>query len=136
MLEVNIHAPLQIINWAIQTEVKQFFHASSEGVYRNPGCPVKEFLTSMQMEKKGFRLDSKLSAELLLKDYSHYFATFAIIRPFFIYGQKQDKTILIPRLTRNIITAKEITLNGEEGIKLSPIYVDDAAIAFEKRILF
>ena len=50
--------------------------------------------------------------------------SFAIIRPFFIYGPKQDKNMFIPRLFDNILNGREIFLSGEEGIIINPIYVD------------
>jgi UDP-glucose 4-epimerase len=57
------------------------------------------------------------------------FETFVIVRSFFIYGVGQRRDILISRLIYNIDNYKEIEINGEEGIKINPIYVTDAANA-------
>lgn len=131
VMEVNIRAPLKIIDWAIKNNVKKFFYASSGGIYTNPQKPINEFLDINANEKKGFYLDSKLASEILIRNYASYFETFAILRPFFIYGPEQNPTMLIPRLINNIQNGKEILLYGKNGIKVNPIYVDDAAIAFK-----
>ena len=132
MLSINVVAPNILAKWAVKSEVKKFIYASSGGVYTNPHKPVKEFFDINANEKLGFYLNSKLSAEMLLKNYASMFETFAIIRPFFMYGVGQNETMLIPRLISSVLNEKEITLNGESGIKINPIYVTDAANAVEK----
>lgn len=52
-----------------------------------------------------------------------------------MFGINQKKDMLIPRLVENIKTNKEIILQGEEGIYINPIYVNDAAKALNKIIL-
>lgn len=132
MLSINVLAPNILAKWAVKTGVKKFIYASSGGVYTNPNKPVKEFFDINANEKLGFYLNSKLSAEMLLKNYASLFETFAIIRPFFMYGVGQNETMLIPRLISSVQNEKEITLNGENGIKINPIYVTDAANAVAK----
>ncbi len=132
MVEVNIRSPLRIAEWARRTGVTKFFYASTGGVYKNPTQPVSEFLDISANEKNGFYLDSKLCSEMLLRNYALYFATFAILRPFFIYGPEQHEDMLIPRLIKSVLTGKEIFLNGPDGIRINPVYVDDAAKAFER----
>lgn len=129
MLSINVLAPNILAKWAVKTGVKKFIYASSGGVYTNPNKPVKEFFDINANEKLGFYLNSKLSAEMLLKNYASLFETFAIIRPFFMYGVGQNETMLIPRLIKNLKTENEIILNGENGIKINPIYSSDAAEA-------
>lgn len=132
MFAINLHAPLNIIQWAVKNKVKNFFYASTGGVYKNPVEPVKEFFDINANEKNGFYIGTKLSAEILLKNYSHFFEKFAILRPFFIYGPLQDKTMLIPRLIQMIWKNEVIFLDKDEGLRINPIFVTDAAIAFEK----
>lgn len=126
MFEINIYSPLKLCAWAIENNVKKFIYASSGGVYTNPNKPVKEFFDINANEKQGFYLNSKLSAEILLKNYIDYFETFVIIRPFFMYGINQNETMLIPRLINSVKESKEIFINGKSGIKINPIYIDDA----------
>ncbi|MEE9372619.1 MAG: NAD(P)-dependent oxidoreductase [Saprospiraceae bacterium] len=132
MFKVNIEAPLKLIQWAHKNNVKKFIYASSGGVYKNPSQPVKEFFNVNANEDYGFYLGSKLSAEILLRNFAQYFETFIIARPFFMYGAGQNKTMLIPRLIQNVIDHKTITINENGGIKINPIYVTDAAKAFAK----
>ncbi len=129
MLSINVVAPNILAKWAVKSGIKKFIYASSGGVYTNPNKPVKEFFDINANEKLGFYLNSKLSAEMLLKNYASLFETFAIIRPFFMYGVGQNETMLIPRLISSVQNEKEITLNGENGIKINPIYVTDASQA-------
>lgn len=129
IFKINIEAPLKIANWAIENDVKKFFYISSGGIYKNQLETIDEYFNINANEKNGFYLDSKLSADLLLRNFHEFFESFAIIRPFFIYGPKQDKNMFIPRLFDNILNGREIFLSGEEGIIINPIYVDDAAIA-------
>jgi nucleoside-diphosphate-sugar epimerase len=126
MFEINVNTPLKLCEWGVKHKVKQFVYASSGGVYTNPDKPVKEFFDINANEKHGFYLDSKLSAEILLKNYVEHFESFVVVRPFFMYGVGQNETMLIPRLLNSVKENKEILLSGKEGIKINPIYIDDA----------
>ncbi|MEI8201426.1 MAG: NAD(P)-dependent oxidoreductase [Bacteroidota bacterium] len=132
MFAINVKAPLSIIHWAVEQKVKNFFYTSTGGVYKNPTEPVKEFFDINANEKNGFYIGSKLSAEILLKNYSHFFEKFAILRPFFIYGPHQDASMLIPRLIQRVQKGETIFLDREEGLRVNPIFVTDAAMAFSK----
>jgi nucleoside-diphosphate-sugar epimerase len=132
MFEVNVNAPLKLCEWGMNNAVNQFIYASSGGVYTNPDKPVKEFFDINANEKHGFYLDSKLSAEILLKNYVQHFESFVIVRPFFMYGIGQNETMLIPRLIHSVKENKEILLSGKEGIKINPIYIDDATESMSK----
>lgn len=131
MFAINVQAPFKIIQWAVENKVKNFFYTSTGGVYKNPIEPVKEFFDINANEKNGFYIGSKLTAEILLKNYSHFFEKFAILRPFFIYGPLQVNSMLIPRLIQRVWNGETIFLDLNEGLRVNPIYVSDAAIAFE-----
>lgn len=132
MLDINVSAPLQLAKFGVQIGVKYFIYASSGGVYTENGISLNELSCIDATKKLGFYLNSKLSAEMLLKNYASLFKTFAIIRPFFMYGVGQNRTMLLPRLIDNVMQHKEITLNGEDGIRINPIYVTDAVNAILK----
>lgn len=131
VLSVNITAPNILAKWAVNNGVKKFIYASSGGVYSGFSELAKEDSSINANEKLGFYPNSKLSAEMLLKNYEDLFNTFVLARPFFIYGVGQNNTMLIPRLISSIQNDKEVTLNGQVGIKINPIYVTDAAYAFK-----
>jgi nucleoside-diphosphate-sugar epimerase len=52
-----------------------------------------------------------------------------VIRPFFMYGPGQNRNMLIPRLLDSVATGKPISLQGENGIHINPIHVEDAGAA-------
>ncbi|PHR58525.1 MAG: NAD-dependent epimerase [Arcobacter sp.] len=127
MLNININAPVRLALWGKQNNIKKFIFVSSGGVYKHPIKPLQEVF-----EKNGFYLDSKLSAEILLRNFASFFETFVIVRPFFMYGPGQNTSMLIPRLINNVQDENEITLSYKNGIKINPIYVDDVSISMEK----
>lgn len=129
MINVNIVAPNLIAEWAVKNNIPKFIYASSGGVYDSSDNPVKEISHINANKKLGFYLNSKLSAEMLLKNYANMFNSFIIIRPFFMYGLGQNSSMLIPRLIENIKINNTITLSGKKGIKINPIYIDDVVNA-------
>lgn len=131
IFEININSPFKIINWAIKNKIRKFFYTSSGSVYSNSDKPLKESSSINLQEQRRFYPDSKMTAEILLGNYANYFETFAILRPFFIYGPKQKSQMLIPKLISNIYNDIEIILSNKNGIKINPVYVEDAAIALE-----
>ena len=128
VFEVNIKGPLQFIDWAFKKNIKSFIYASSGGIYSEE-ISLKEN-TKINLENNlGFYLNSKICAEIILSNYKDFFESLIILRPFFIYGERQKKDMLIPRLISMIKNDLQVTIDGPDGIKLNPIYVKDAAIA-------
>jgi nucleoside-diphosphate-sugar epimerase len=76
----------------------------------------------------GYYLGSKACSEILVQSYASEFKV-GIIRPFFIYGPGQKRSMLIPRLYDSIKEGRPITLQGQEGIRINPVHVEDAASA-------
>jgi nucleoside-diphosphate-sugar epimerase len=134
MLSINVYTPVKLALWGQKCGVKKFIYASSGGVYKHPTQSVKEMFDINANVKNGFYLDSKLSGEILLRNFSDLFKTFVIVRPFFMYGPRQNKSMLIPRLMFNIIDGNDITLSYKDGIQINPIFVDDASASMEKLI--
>ena len=132
MIHINIHAPCVLAKWAKKNKVKKFIYASSGGVYGRSQKPFKELANININEKLNFYLNSKLSAETLLKNFSNISMCLIIIRPFFMYGFGQKKSMLISRLISSIKNDKEIYINGKYGIRINPIYITDAANAVAK----
>ena len=129
MISINVYAPNILAKWAIKNKVKKFIYASSGGVYGGSKYPLKEFFRVHPDKNLGFYLNSKISAEILLKNYLNKFMSTIIVRPFFVYGPGQKKDRLFPKLISNIKNNKKITIDGKNGIKLNPIYATDAAKA-------
>ena len=128
VFDVNIKGPLQIIDWALKKNIKSFIYASSGGIYSEE-ISLKEN-TKIKLENNlGFYLNSKICAEIIISNYKDFFESLIILRPFFIYGERQKKDMLMPRLISMVKNDLQVTLDGPDGIKLNPIYVKDAAIA-------
>lgn len=128
---VNVAAHLKLLEWSRSRGVKRFIYASSGGIYGSSArVGVAETELLAVDSPLGFYLGSKLCAEVIFQNYRHYFETAAILRPFFIYGPGQRADMLIPRLIRAVREGISIHLQGTDGLRVNPIYVDDAAAAF------
>jgi UDP-glucose 4-epimerase len=128
---VNVTANLQLLQWAVKTGVKRIVHASSGGIYGGrTGGSVQETDLLAVDSPLGFYLGSKLCSEVVLQNYRHFFETAVILRPFFIYGPGQRPDMFIARLVESIREGKPVSLQGNGGLRVNPVYVDDAAEAF------
>jgi nucleoside-diphosphate-sugar epimerase len=68
----------------------------------------------------------KRCGELLVEAYANLMSTL-VVRPFFIYGPEQAAGMLMPRLVQSVRDGKGIGLQGENGLEINPIHVDDSA---------
>jgi nucleoside-diphosphate-sugar epimerase len=101
-----------------------FTYFSSGSVYSPKENPLKE---SDPLNLEGnFYVTSKIAAELLIKTLDFQEKTL-ILRPFFMFGQNQKTSTMIPGLIRNIANEVAIKLNSEEGMVINPIFAEEAA---------
>ncbi|MGZ3861833.1 MAG: NAD-dependent epimerase/dehydratase family protein [Bacteroidia bacterium] len=128
---VNTNSTLKLLDYARKTGVKKFIYASSGGVYGTGNTPFSETSPVNTESNLGFYMSTKLISEILVKNYQSFFET-CTLRFFFVYGPKQRKDMLIPRLVESVKNGTPIKLQGEEGIKINPVFVEDAANAIEK----
>lgn len=128
VFKVNIESTARLLDYARQAGVKKFIYASSGGVYGNGAQAFKENASIVPPGKLGFYLGSKACGEILVQSYASVFEI-VVVRPFFIYGPGQNRSMLIPRLFDSVATGKPISLQGDNGIRINPIHVDDAASA-------
>ncbi len=128
VFKVNIESTLLLLNYAKDIGVKKFIYASSGGIYGNGPHPFKETDEISTPEKLGTYLGGKAYCEALVNSFNGIFQTI-ILRPFFVYGSGQNRDMLIPRIFDNIQKQKPIKIDGEEGIFLNPIHVNDASEA-------
>lgn len=121
---VNDYSTVQLLDYGRKIGIKSFVFASSGGVYaRKDGS----FLEDDPLNPTTFYLNSKLISEHLVNSYSNFFST-AILRYFFVYGEGQ-KNMLTPNLINSVKEGRPIIIYNEEGIKLTPTYIDDAVRA-------
>jgi nucleoside-diphosphate-sugar epimerase len=131
IFNVNIASTARLLDYAAVIGVKQFIYASSGGIYNQSELPLKECDEILDSGKLGPYLGSKVCSEILVKSYSSLFQT-NILRPFFIYGETQESSMLIPRLINAVCEGKPIDLQGGNGLAINPIHVNDAASAILK----
>jgi nucleoside-diphosphate-sugar epimerase len=130
MYQVNVNSTLFLADYASKNNVKKFIYASSGGIYGNRDSGFNE-TSQIPVTNLGFYLGSKLNSEIILDSYKDIYDV-ALLRFFFVYGENQPKSMLIPRLISNVNQGNEITINSSGGIKINPIYVEDAAKAIVK----
>lgn len=126
VFNVNIASTARMLDYAKQVGAKHFVYASSGGVYGNGSQAFKENAAVEPAGKLGYYLGSKACGEILVQSYASLFKV-TIIRPFFIYGPGQDRSMLIPRLMDSVALGKPISLQGSKGIHINPVHVEDAA---------
>ncbi len=133
VFNVNTLSTLKLLDYARVAGVKNFIYASSGGVYGNKDIGFTEDSPVMGNGDLGFYLSTKLCSEIITDNYSVFFNVVQL-RFFFVYGERQHKGMLIPRLLNSVMSSTPIMLTGSEGIKINPIYVSDAAKAVQKAL--
>lgn len=133
IFEVNSLSTLLLLDYARKISVKSFILASSGGVYGYGDIPFKENSQIQKNNELGFYLSTKICSEIIADNYTN-FMNIITLRPFFIYGIQQNKSMLIPRLIESVFNNLPLKLQGKEGIKINPINVIDAAKAIEQSL--
>ena len=123
---VNVHSTFRLLEYARKVGAKKFVLASSGGVY---GFGSHTFNEQSPVAPGGFYQCSKTAAESLAQGYQSFFTTI-ILRPFFVYGPLQQG-MLIPSLIEKVAFKKTITIEGDPGLHINPLYVDDAVRAID-----
>lgn len=128
IFNVNVSSTVQILSKAHISGSEVFLYASTGGIYR----PSLESLTENSLlnsrDTLNFYLATKFAGESFVNSYQQIMKT-KILRYFFIYGSGQAETMLIPRLVNKVLSGESINVDGDKGISLTPIFVDDAAEA-------
>ena len=133
IFNVNVNSTALLLDYAQKTKVKSFIYASSGGVYGTGAKAFDENSSIIPNGDLGYYLGSKLCGEILTQNYAS-FMNVITLRFFFMYGPEQDKSMLIPRLFEMIRNNQPITLQGDTGISINPIHVQDAVNALEKSL--
>ncbi len=133
IFQVNTMQVLKALDFARTSGIKTFIYASSGGVYGFPEKGVSEDVTIPASGNLGFYLSSKLCSEILAENYAS-FMNIIMLRFFFVYGRGQKRSMLIPRLVDNVAAGRTVTLQGQDGIRINPVHVSDAARAIRAAI--
>lgn len=126
VFEVNTLSTFRLLEFCARKGVRKFLLASTGAVY---GAAPQPFLEERPLPfdacRSNFYAASKLSAENVCWAYQAL-AKIIICRYFFIYGPKQKESMLVPNLISRVVNGQTVTLQGDEGLLLNPIYVEDA----------
>jgi UDP-glucose 4-epimerase len=124
MVEVNAASAVRLLQYCCEAGGTCFVYASSGAIYPPGPRPVRENDTP---KPGNFYAMSKLIGEQLVDQFRNVL-TVAILRFFFIYGPGQTN-MLVPGLAAKVQASEPIPVAGAQGIRINPIYVDDAAAA-------
>lgn len=134
VFDVNVRSSLLLLDYAKKAGVKTFILASSGVVYEPERQGIKEDRPlTLKKGNLGFYYTTKLCAEALAENYADCM-NIIILRFFFVYGLKQRKSMLIPRLIQSVIDGRAIQLHGNNGMLMNPIHVSDAVNAVTKAL--
>ena len=132
IFEVNVNGTFRLLEYARQIGVRQFVFASTGGVYRFSQSKIAE---TDPIQPLSFYASSKYAAELLMRSYEQFFQI-VILRFFFVYGPGQQRGMLIPAFSQKIMNDEPVTIEGDPGLRINPIYVSDAVRAVEAALAF
>ena len=127
---VNVNGAFKLLEYARHAGARKFIFASTGGVY---GYSYEKFVETDPVSPINFYLSSKYIAELLVGNYQQFFDTI-VFRLFFVYGAGQNPVMLIPRLTRSVLSGAPITLQRSKGILINPIHVSDVVGAVDRAL--
>lgn len=131
IFSVNQLSTEKLLQYARDAAVENFIFTSSGGIYGPSPDPIHEDSPIRCPEGAlNFYFKTKYASETLIQQ-SSYLMNTVVLRPFFIYGAGQNRTMLIPRLFDNIYKGQPITLLGNEGIQINPIHVEDAVLVLK-----
>lgn len=128
VFSINVASTADLLDYARTAAAESFVYASSGGVYRSGGVPLVEDAPLLSPADLGYYLGTKLSSEALVGSYGDLFSAVSL-RYFFIYGPGQARGMLIPRLYDRVLNGQPIGLQGDNGMRINPVHVDDAAAA-------
>jgi nucleoside-diphosphate-sugar epimerase len=125
---VNVASTELLLDWAVGAGASRFVLASTGAVYDRHSAPHHEEEPTPLPGIPSFYAASKLAAETLARAYGSCMVV-CVLRPFFVYGARQDRAMLLPRLVASIRAGETIWLDGHDGMRFNPIHVSDAAKA-------
>jgi nucleoside-diphosphate-sugar epimerase len=121
---VNVQSTFRLLEYARKAGAGSFVLASTGGLYGRSPDPVTEEVPPVPSTPY-FR--SKRIAELMLEDYAPFFGG-VVLRFFFVYGPGRGQA-LVARLADRILAGEEVVIEGDPGMRINPIFADDAARA-------
>lgn len=128
--QVNTSSTLDLLEYCRIAAGRQFFLASTGGVYEGQSGPIPEAGLLIPPSEIGFYFASKLASEMFSSTYRQVFDV-TVMRFFFMYGPRQRHDMFLPRIVNRVINGDAISISSTGGIRVNPILVDDVARVLE-----
>jgi nucleoside-diphosphate-sugar epimerase len=126
---INVRTTFELVEHARRVGATQFVFASTGGLYGHSDDAFVEEDAAVPLD---FYLSSKHAAETLLANYASLIRT-VVLRFFFVYGPGQGPMV-ISSLAHRVLARQPVTIVGEPGIRINPIYVDDATVVLQRAL--
>jgi nucleoside-diphosphate-sugar epimerase len=121
LYEVTVQACYRLLETANRFEVGRFLMASTGDALGHSEKPHSE--GDAEYRPTTFYGAVKACAELLTRSFQAVLST-AVMRFYHPYGPGGDQ-FLINRLVRMVAEEKEIVIEGTDGIRMNPVWIDD-----------
>ena len=134
IFDVNVQSTFHLLEYARQAGASCFVFASTGGLYGFSdqkfveGDPVT-LVHADPTNTLSFYFSSKLAGEQMVASYQRFFNT-VVLRLFFVYGESQ-KSMLIASFVEKIKGGQPVVIQGNPGIRINPINVEDASRTLE-----
>lgn len=129
IFDVNVRGTFNLLEYARNVGAKRFILASTGSVY---GYSHKKITETATLMPASFYARSKVAAEILARGYEDLFHAI-VLRFFFVYGPGQSR-MLIPNLINKVEAGETVLIDGDPGIRINPIYIQDVCEAIEKAL--
>jgi UDP-glucose 4-epimerase len=124
IFDLNVAAAVRLFDYARRAGARSFVLASSGAVYTPGPKPLRE---TDELAPSNLYATCKLAAEQTAVHFGDFF-DIAMLRYFFIYGPGQ-RDMFIPGIVNRVTNGMPVTLSSESGIRVNPVFVDDAVAA-------
>ena len=122
VVQINAVAAHTLARYALGAGAKQFIYLSTGSVYVPQPNPIDE---QGDVAPATLYAASKLAGEALIAPYASHLALL-VLRLFYMYGPQQQR-MLVTLLAESISQGKAVTLQGKDGIRLTPTFSGDVA---------
>ena len=127
VFEVNTRSTFELLEYARRAGARSFVFTSTGGVY----APRREPLVETDpVQPSSFYFSSKYVGRAARSRTTASSSRPSILRPFAVYGPGQER-MLVPTLIERVAAGDVVTVQGDRGLRINPIYVDDAVRVFE-----
>ncbi len=126
---LNVRATFELLEYARAAGAERFVFASTGGIY---GHGDASFSEDDAVNPINFYIASKHAAETVIAPYVAELHA-VVLRLFFVYGPGQGP-MLVSSLARRVLAGETVTIQGDPGIRINPLYVTDAVRVLERAL--